>query len=130
MPNPALQDWVYRGHHVGLRTVADRAIREANLGINPVADGALIRWLLNRNLSVSVYDGGEWTVTRSTNQLEILAALASTGIDELVVADAAGTRLGWFQLIWSNDPDGSELIADCSANDLCEEACDATADAY
>ena len=51
-------------------------------------------------------------------------------MDELIASDKAGKRLGWFQLIWGNDSDGSELIADCTANDLCTEACDATADAY
>ena len=91
---------------------------------------ALVRWLLKRGLSVSVNDGEEWTVVRSREESEILPALATTDMDELIAADAAGTRLGWFQLIWGNDPDGSELVADCSANQLCEEACDAIAGAY
>lgn len=91
---------------------------------------ALVRWLLNRNLSVSVYDGEEWTVHRSTDLPEILNALATTELDELVAADAAGTRKGWFLLVWGNAEDGSELVADCSANELCEEACDAIACAY
>lgn len=92
---------------------------------------ALVRWLLNRNLSVSVYDGGEWTVTRSTDLREILEALATTDCDELIASDAAGARKGWFLLVWGGgDPDGSELVADCTANELCEEACDAIAGAY
>lgn len=91
---------------------------------------ALVRWLLKRGLSVSVNDGEEWTVVRSRNEQAILLSLATTDMDELVVSDAAGTRLGWFQLIWGNDPDGSELVSDCSANQLCEEACDAIACAY
>ena len=91
---------------------------------------ALVRWLINRGLSVSVNDEEEWTVVRSTDLNKILMALATTDMDELIAYDAAGTRLGWFQLIWGNDPDGSELVADCSANALCDEACDAIAGAY
>lgn len=91
---------------------------------------ALVRWLLNRNLSVSVFDGEEWTLVRSSNLSDILLALATTEMDELIASDKSGRRLGWFQLIWGNASDGSELIADCSANDLCNEACDVTADAY
>lgn len=91
---------------------------------------ALVRWLLSRNLSVSVYDGGDWTVIRGTDLRAILMALATTDCDELIASDSAGARKGWFQLIWGNDPDGSELVADCSANELCEEALDAIAGAY
>ena len=91
---------------------------------------ALVRYLLGNGLSLSVNDGEEWTVVRSTDEREILNALATTDMDELIAADAAGARLGWFQLIWGNDPDGSELVADCSANELCDAACDAIACAY
>jgi hypothetical protein len=80
----------------------------------------LVRNLLSRGLSVSVNDGEEWTVVRSRKEGEVLEALATTDMDELIASDDAGTRLGWFQLIWGNDEDGSELIADHTSNALCE----------
>ena len=91
---------------------------------------ALVRWLLNRDLSVSVFDGEEYTVVRSHDLKEILMGLATTEMDELIARDRSGKKVGWFQLIWGNDSDGSELIANCTDNDLCTEACDVTADAY
>ena len=90
----------------------------------------LVRNLLSRGLSVSVFDGGEWTVVRSRKEGEILEALATTDMDELIASDDAGARKGWFQLIWGNDPDGSELIADCTNNDLCTRVCDDVAGCY
>lgn len=91
---------------------------------------ALVRWLLNRDLTVSVNDGEEWTVKRSADLQEILDALATTDSDQLRVRDRGGDSVGWFWLVWGNASDGSELIADCTDNALCTEACDATADAY
>ncbi len=80
----------------------------------------LIRNLLSRGLSVSVFDSEEWTVVRSRKESEILAALATTEIDELIAADPAGARVGWFLLVWGNEESGECLIADHSANQLCE----------
>lgn len=80
----------------------------------------LVRNLLSRGHYLSVCDGEDWTVVRSRKEEAILMALATTEIDEIIASDAAGTRLGWFQLIWGNAPEGDELIADHSANKLCE----------
>lgn len=80
----------------------------------------LVRNLLSRGLSVSVNDGEEWTVNRSRKESEILEALATTDTDELIASDDAGARKGWFLLVWGNDPEGDELIADYTANELCE----------
>lgn len=80
----------------------------------------LVRNLLSRGLSVSVSDGDEWTVVRSRKEGEILEALATTDADEIVASDDAGTRKGWFFLVWGNDPEGTELIADYTSNQLCE----------
>lgn len=80
----------------------------------------LITECLNRGYTVSVSDGEEWTVKRSREFDAIYSALATTGSDVLRVRDAAGNSAGSFVLIWGNDPAGSELIADYSANDVCE----------
>ena len=65
---------------------------------------------------LSVNDGEAWTVKRSTNRAAILAALETTGEDVLRVRDAAGGYLGDINLIWGNDPNGEELIADHTDN--------------
>ena len=80
----------------------------------------LVKAALTRELSVSVNDGEETTVTRSTRELEILDALATTGEDYLIFYAPTGDRVGSFYLIYDNDSDGSELIADHTANTICE----------
>jgi hypothetical protein len=95
------------------------AMEYASAGERAVAR-KLVRNLLSRGLSVSVNDGEEWTVVRSRKEHEILGALATTELDELIAAGDAGERKGWFQLIWGNEPSGECLIADHSSNQLCE----------
>ena len=80
----------------------------------------LVRAALNAGYTVSVYDGMEYTVKRSRRERQILAALATTGEDELVIRDATGERLGVLSLIWGNEESGECLIADHSDNDAME----------
>jgi len=76
----------------------------------------LVRAILAQGWAVSVCDGEEWTVKKSRDRMTILSALASTSDDTLRVYDAEGLlRLGFAWLIWGNDPEGRELIADHSA---------------
>lgn len=83
---------------------------------------ALVRTALAKGYAVSVNDGEETTVTRSTDRDAILAALASTDADCLTIhrADfnnASGHHVaGSLYLVWGNEPDGSELIADHTDN--------------
>jgi hypothetical protein len=72
----------------------------------------LVRAAIKAGYTVSVYDGGEYTVKRSRRERQILAALASTEEDWLVIRDSAGERLGSLRLIWGTDETGEELIAD------------------
>jgi hypothetical protein len=65
---------------------------------------------------VSVNDGEEWTVKKSSNKTEILDALCSTGMDTLRFRDAAGQPVGSMLLVWGNDPKGSELVSDSSTD--------------
>lgn len=102
------------------------AMKYAKPGERTVAR-KLVRTLLGKGLSISVYDSEEWTVKQSTNEAAILYALATTDEDQLLVRDAEGDKVGWFYLIWGNDPDGSELIADHSDNELCNEIYDEVA---
>jgi hypothetical protein len=86
----------------------------------------LIKAALAAGYTISVDDGEEITVKRSSKLKTITDALATTGEDtlQLYAADPSKT-VGWhgagrFYLIWGNAADGSELISDFTANDLCE----------
>jgi acetyl-CoA carboxylase carboxyltransferase component len=80
---------------------------------------ALVRALLDEGSSISVSDGTEWTVKKSRDEAEVLAALATTGVDHIRARDAAGNSMGIFDLVWGNDEDGSELVSDHTDNDFC-----------
>lgn len=79
-----------------------------------IVDSALSRgWTVSLNDS---HDGSEsWTVKRSTDRAAILSAMNSTDGDFLLFRDAEGNRIGFVSLIYGNDPNGSELVADHSA---------------
>lgn len=86
----------------------------------------LIRAALNAGYALSVDDGEEITVSRASKLKTIEDALCTTGEDtlQLYAADPSKT-VGWhgagrFYLVWGNADDGSELISDFTANDLCE----------
>lgn len=80
----------------------------------------LIRAALAEGWAISVNDGEETTVTRSTREREILDALCTTGEDCVTIHLQSGKRGGVFWLIYGNADDGSELIADHSDNENCE----------
>jgi hypothetical protein len=80
----------------------------------------LVRAALHAGYTVSVYDGGEYTVKRSRKERQILEALATTGEDVLVIRDSAGERLGVLSLIWGNEESGECLISDHTDNDAIE----------
>ena len=81
----------------------------------------LVSAILKRGGVISVNDGEEWTVRRSPESRKILEALATTGEDTLRWYDEAGNRVASFLLVWGNDDDGSELIADHTDNDEAED---------
>ena len=76
----------------------------------------LVRFLLSQDCAVSIWEGEGWAIKRSTSLPDLLAALASTGEDKIVVYPAGEKtlRLGDIYLVWGNADDGSELIADHS----------------
>jgi hypothetical protein len=74
--------------------------------------GKLVTDLLSAGFWISVYDGEETTVRRSTDAETIFKALASTDEDYLNVGrtGADGMKaeispIGWVRLIWGNDND-------------------------
>jgi hypothetical protein len=80
------------------------------------ADAAtfLIRLALANGYAVSVNDGEEFVIKRSTDLHTILSAMCSTGVDFLLFRKKDGTKVGWMQLVWGNS--APELVADYSAN--------------
>lgn len=96
-----------------------KAMEYATAGERAVAR-KLVRNLISRGLSVSVFDGEEMTVKRSRKEGEVLEALATTEADQLIVRNDDWEKVGWFLLVWGNEEDGSCLIADHSDNQLCE----------
>ena len=56
----------------------------------------LVQYAINKmGYSVSVWDGEEWAVKKSTKQKEIFEAIESVEQAELVFYDFAKTRDGW-----------------------------------
>lgn len=88
---------------------------------------ATIRMLLElaivQGLAISLYDGGEWTVKKSTDVAEILAACGTTDVDTLrfrvrddleLDEKERGKIVGAVLLVYGNGP--GELVADFSDN--------------
>ena len=81
----------------------------------------LIRAALAEGWHVSVNDGEETTVRRSTREREIRDAMCTTGEDILTLPlPVSGKSGGSFVLIYGNDESGEELIADHTNNENCE----------
>ena len=85
----------------------------------------LIKAALAAGYCISVNDGEDWTVKLSTDTKTILDALCTTEADTIVLRHAdTKERAGSFWLIYGNDPDGSELIADHTDNENCQRLYD------
>lgn len=79
----------------------------------------LIAEILGTGNLISVHDGEEWAIRLSADRSAIEAELAHTDQDYVHVSTPDACGVGGFDLIWGNDPDGSELIADHSDNTYC-----------
>lgn len=80
----------------------------------------LIDDILSRGLLISVQDGEEWAVKRSTDPDEIKRDIGETCETQIVCRDPDGTFRGWFWLIHGNDED---VISDHTDNEICHEIC-------
>lgn len=77
----------------------------------------LVRVALAKGWTISVNDGGEWTVRRSAKRMDILSALATADADTLLFRDAEGTNLGRVMLVYQGgQSEGEEVICDYSDN--------------
>jgi hypothetical protein len=64
---------------------------------------------LAAGFTISVNDGEEITLTRSSDKAAIVAAMFSTDHDYLIINRASGERIGWIMLVYGN---GTDLISD------------------
>jgi hypothetical protein len=79
----------------------------------------LIEIALEKDYTISVFDGEEYCLKRETDKAVILGALCSTEMDTLVLRGRDhGQRIGSIVLIWGND---HEVISDHSDNALINE---------
>lgn len=87
----------------------------------------LIEDMLSNGNTVSVWEGEDWAIYKSTDHAAIMEALASTDSDWIYVwsrnSEGKLIRVGKVLLIYGN---GNDLISDCSDNPatlaLCEGA--------
>lgn len=94
--------------------------------IEKIIVGKLVEGFLAAGFALSVNDGEETTVQRSTDRAAIFSALHSTDEDYLIVHPANGTkRIGWVRLIWGND---HHIISDFTAKPEIEAIVDPICD--
>jgi hypothetical protein len=74
---------------------------------------SLVKFSLNNNATVSVWDGEEWQVRRSAKYTDIINAIESVEVAELRIRDNNGDAIGWAQIIPFGMED-DETVADYS----------------
>lgn len=67
-----------------------------------------------------IHDGEEWAHKATALDADVIEASNSTGEDALFCYDADGKRLGYFDLVWGNCPQGSDLVSNYGVNDFTE----------
>lgn len=82
----------------------------------------LLKLILAENCMVSIHDGEECTVKRSTSLNDIKQGMAGTGEDIILIRNTQGELMGKFYLIYNNGSEGDPIICICdyTANDFCE----------
>ena len=56
---------------------------------------ALVKYALSMGHTVSVYDGGEWEVKRSSKYQQIIDCIESVEEAEIVIRDFEGNKVAW-----------------------------------
>jgi hypothetical protein len=96
-----------------------------------IAHGLVNRVLADGN-TISVFDGEEYSIKRSSDAVAILSAMSHTGEDTLVIRSPiggsvpralSGAKIGSVFLVYGNEPEN--LIADFTNEDYTCALCDA-----
>ena len=77
---------------------------------------SLVKYALDKDCTISVWDGEEWQVKRSTGYNAIIEAIESVEMAELRIRDLGGMIMGWACII--HDTGEEENVADFSDNDF------------
>jgi hypothetical protein len=78
----------------------------------------LVKNALSRDFSVSVWDGEEWQVKRSTKYQEIIDAIESVDFSELRIRQGDEV-IGWASIVLDCEPD--EMVSDFTYNKIMHE---------
>jgi hypothetical protein len=70
--------------------------------------------------TISVYDGGEWALKRSSNRADIVAAMYSTDSDTLRFRLPNGKPVGSIMLVYGN---GADVVCDYTDNEAMNALC-------
>jgi hypothetical protein len=76
----------------------------------------LIKNALSKDLTISVWDGEEWQVKRSTKYQDIKEAIESVEVAEIRIRDKDKNVLAWAQIVPDLDPE--ETVADYTDSQL------------
>lgn len=79
----------------------------------------LVRACLKRGYAVTIDNGEDKPIEKSKDYRAIMKELWATDEEHVLIYDDKGKYLGWFFLVYGND--GYDLIADYSANEVCDE---------
>lgn len=75
----------------------------------------LVRNVLAKGASISVWDGEEWQVKRSVSYKQIIEAIESVEEAQIRIRNGEGSEIGW-ALIIPFAVDNDETVADYSDN--------------
>ena len=81
----------------------------------------LIKYALTQGCTISVWDGGEWQVKRSTSYKAIKDAAESVDESQLRIRDSEDNRVGWALVIPDCTFEPEEYIADYSCTLFMEQ---------
>lgn len=76
----------------------------------------LVKNALSKDLTISVWDGEEWQVKRSTSYQDIKDAIESVEVAEIRIRDKDKNVLAWAQIVPDLDPE--ETVADYTDSQL------------
>jgi hypothetical protein len=68
---------------------------------------SLVKFALDNNAKVSVWDGEEWAVKKGTKYQTIIDAIESVDISEIRLRDANEDVIGWALIVLDNEDDAT-----------------------